>query len=162
LYGWTTADAVGRNAHELLQTIFPEPFDQVYEKLLRTGRWEGELVHTTRDGPRIVAVSRWSLQHDEQGNPTAILETKNNVTERRKAEEELRKQAELLSLAHDAIIVRDPESGVTFWNPGAEKIYGWTTVEAMGKVTHELLQTKFPVSREAVDLALQEQGEWEG
>jgi PAS domain S-box-containing protein len=85
-----------------------------------------------------------------------------DISDRKKAEQELRKQAELLSLAHDAIIVRDPESRITFWNRGAEKTYAWSSTEAVGKVTHELLQTRFPVSRHAVDVALQEQGEWEG
>src|SRR4029434_9660573 len=80
----------------------------------------------------------------------------------KRAEEEVTKQAELLSLAHDAILVRDLESRVIFWNRGAENTYGWTAEEAIRRVTHELLQTRFPVSQEAVDVALQEQGEWEG
>ena len=82
--------------------------------------------------------------------------------QRKLGEEKLRESAELLGLAHDAIIVRDPESRITFWNPGAEKTYGWTAEEAIGRVSHELLQTRFPVSRRAVDVTLQEQGEWEG
>lgn len=85
-----------------------------------------------------------------------------DITDRKEAEEELRKQAELLSLANDAIIVRDSESRIIFWNLGARRAYGWTAAEAFGKVTHELLRTRFAVSREAVDIALQEEGEWEG
>ncbi len=85
-----------------------------------------------------------------------------DVTERRAAEEEIRKQAELLNLAHDAVIVRDRDSRVTFWSRGAEETYGWTAVEAFGRTTHELLQTTFRTSLEAVDAALREQGEWEG
>jgi len=91
----------------------------------------------------------------------AVIEVQ-DVTESKAAEEEVRKQAELLRLAHDAIFVRDLESRVIFWNQGAENTYGWTAEEAVGRVTHELLQTRFPISLEAVDVALQEQGEWEG
>jgi PAS domain S-box-containing protein len=91
----------------------------------------------------------------------AVIEVQ-DVTESKAAEDEVRKQAELLSLAHDAILVRDLESRVIFWNQGAENTYGWTAEAAIGRVTHELLQTRFPVSLEAVDVALQEQGEWEG
>jgi len=145
-----------------LQTIFPAPLEEINAELLRTGRWEGELVHTKRDGTKVTVGSRWSLQRDGHGRPAAILETNNDITERKRAEEEIRKQAELLSLAHDAIIVRDPESRVIFWNQGAENTYGWTAEEAIGRVTHELLQTRFPVSREAVDVAIQERGEWGG
>jgi len=91
----------------------------------------------------------------------AVIEVQ-DITESKAAEEEVRKQAELLSLAHDAIFVRDLKSRVIFWNQGAKNTYGWTAEEAMGRVTHELLRTRFPVSLEAVDVALQEQGEWEG
>ena len=82
--------------------------------------------------------------------------------QRRLDEEKLRGSAELLSLAHDAVIVRDLDSRITFWNPGAEKTYGWTAKEAVGRFSHELLQTGFPVSREATNAALVDRGEWEG
>jgi PAS domain S-box-containing protein len=85
-----------------------------------------------------------------------------DVSARKEAEEELRKQAELLSLAHDAIIVRDALGRVIFWNRGAERTYGWTAAEAFGRITHHLLQTKFAVSLETVDATLKERGEWEG
>lgn len=85
-----------------------------------------------------------------------------DITDRKKAEEELRKQAELLSLAHDAIIVRDSENRITFWNPGAEKTYGWRAAEAIGKVTHELLHTTFPEPRDHLNAILVRTGRWEG
>src|SRR5438093_10276943 len=69
-----------------------------------------------------------------------------DITAHKQAEEALRGQAELLNLAHDAIIVRDSQSIITFWNRGAERLYGWSAAEALGRVTHELLQTQFPVS----------------
>ncbi|HZX84313.1 MAG TPA: PAS domain-containing protein, partial [Reyranella sp.] len=54
LYGWRPEQAIGRKAAELLHTEFPAPFDDVMSELNRTGRWEGELVHTARDGRRLV------------------------------------------------------------------------------------------------------------
>ncbi|MBV8331069.1 MAG: PAS domain S-box protein, partial [Verrucomicrobia bacterium] len=85
-----------------------------------------------------------------------------DVTESKLAEAELRNQAQLLALAHDAIIVYDAQYRIRFWNPGAVKTYGWTDEEAIGKVAPELLQTQFPVSLQAIKAALQEHGEWEG
>ena len=84
------------------------------------------------------------------------------IAERARAEAEIRQQAELLSLAHDAVIVRDRDSRVIFWNRGAEETYGWTAREANGKATHELLQTTFPVSLDAVEAILCEQDKWAG
>jgi two-component system sensor kinase FixL len=95
-YGWTAGDAIGMHSHDLLQTVFSAPLKEINGELLRTGRWEGELVHTKRDGTQVVVASRWSLQRDEQGTPLAILETNNDITEHRRAEEALRKsQADL-------------------------------------------------------------------
>src|SRR5256885_6349511 len=68
----------------------------------------------------------------------------------------------LIELALDAIIVRDPESRILFWNRGAQKLYGWTTQQALGHVTHVLLQTAFPASREALDGLLANGEHWEG
>ena len=59
--------------------------------------------------------------------------------------------AELIALAHDAIIVRTPESIITSWNQGAERMYGWTEQEAIGQESHALLQTCFPYSRDVTD-----------
>ena len=90
LYGWTREEAIGQVTHKLMQTIFPVPLAEINTELRRTGRWEGELVHMKRDGTQVVVASRWSLQVDELGNPAAILETNNDITERRQAEEALR------------------------------------------------------------------------
>jgi PAS domain S-box-containing protein len=91
LYGWTEEQAMGKHSHELLQTDFPIPIAEVRAELLGTGRWEGELQKTKADGSRIVVASRWSLRRDEQGRPLAILETNNDVTDRKRREEEIRK-----------------------------------------------------------------------
>jgi PAS domain S-box-containing protein len=90
LYGWTREEAVGQVTHQLTQTIFPAPLAEINAALLRTGRWEGELVHMKRDGTQVVVASRWALQRDQQGRPGAILETNNDITERQRAEAKLR------------------------------------------------------------------------
>src|SRR5918996_5669468 len=98
LYGWTSEEALGHVTHQLTRTIFPEPLDQINAKLLRAGRWEGELIHTKRDGTQVAVASRWSLQRDEQGRPSAILETNNDVTERKEAEEAVRRSRDELEI----------------------------------------------------------------
>ena len=86
-----------------------------------------------------------------------------DITERKHDEEELRLRAELLDLAHDAVIVREPvRSRVTFWNRGAEAIYGYSSAEAIDRVAHELLATVYPESSEAVEVALATDGRWVG
>ena len=58
----------------------------------------------------------------------------NDITERKRAEETLREQADIINRAHDAIIIRNFEDRrIVFWNNGAERLYGWTAAEAMGE-----------------------------
>ena len=79
------------------------------------------------------------------------------------AEREAQDRAELLDLAHDAVIVRDPAtSRITYFNREAEELYGYRSEEARGSVTHDLLATRFPQSREAVDAALLQGDRWDG
>jgi two-component system sensor kinase FixL len=100
LYGWTRDEAVGKVSHQLMQTIFPAPLEHINAELRRTGRWEGELVHSKRDGTQVIVASRWSMQQDDQGRPVATLETNNDITERKRAEEALNKtQAELVHVS---------------------------------------------------------------
>jgi PAS domain S-box-containing protein len=70
--------------------------------------------------------------------------------------------SELLDLAHDAILVRDPDNRIVYANRQATQLYGWSRGELLGQVTHDLFQTRFPVSKEAVDAALARTGWWEG
>jgi two-component system, cell cycle sensor histidine kinase and response regulator CckA len=98
MYGWTRADAVGKVAHELLLTRFPEPIEEVRRKLSAAGHWEGELQHTCRDGSVVRVLSRWALRRDAEGKPAGYLEINTDVTERRKIEEQLRHTQKLESL----------------------------------------------------------------
>jgi two-component system, LuxR family, sensor kinase FixL len=101
LYGWTSEQALGRRAHDLLKTVFPASLGQVEGEVTSAGRWEGELVHTKKDGSQVVVASRWSLQRDDRDAPVAILETNNDITARKRAEEERERLRRLeADLAH--------------------------------------------------------------
>jgi PAS domain S-box-containing protein len=89
LYGWTAEDAIGKDSQQLLHTAFGAPLEQIRAELLHVGRWEGELTRAKSDGAQVVVASRWSLQRDEQGQPVAILETSNDITERKRREDEI-------------------------------------------------------------------------
>jgi PAS domain S-box-containing protein len=95
LYGWTAAQAKGKLARELLKTVSSIPRDRIMAELLSSDRWEGELGRTKKDGTQVVVASRWSLQRDAQGTPVAALETDNDITERKRAEEERERLREL-------------------------------------------------------------------
>jgi PAS domain-containing protein len=74
--------------------------------------------------------------------------------ERRRAEERLRQLVDLLDLTHDTIFVRDMNDVITYWNHGAEELYGWTKEEAVGQVSQRLIQTICHVPREQISANL--------
>lgn len=100
LYGWARDEAIGKVSHELTRTVSPVPLKDIMGTVSRTGYWEGELVHAKRDGTTVTVASRWSLRRDADGRPLVILETNNDITERKGAEEKLqRTQTELAHVA---------------------------------------------------------------
>ena len=82
--------------------------------------------------------------------------------ERRQAEMKVREQAALLDQATDAIFARDMEQRISYWNKGAERIYGWTEQEALGKRAADLLYKEDSAQRQEIWKAVLERGEWVG
>src|SRR6266851_4126978 len=89
LYGWAAEDAIGKHSNQLLQTVFPAPLEDIQAELLSTGRWEGELKRTTAQGTTVVVAARYALRRDEQTRPVAILETSNDITQRKRRQKEI-------------------------------------------------------------------------
>lgn len=103
-----------------------------------------------------------TLLRDPAGQPQLLAAQVQNITEQRRAANQLREQAALLEIAHDAICVQDLQGHIEFWNPAAERLYGWTRDEALGahvderlfaRVSPELLQARADLLRD---------GSWHG
>jgi two-component system cell cycle sensor histidine kinase/response regulator CckA len=90
-YGWTEAEAIGKVTHTFFRTRFPLPPGDVSAKLENDGFWEGELIHTCRSGAEIVVESRQVLLRDRIGAPVRILEINRECTDRKRAEEAMRR-----------------------------------------------------------------------
>jgi PAS domain S-box-containing protein len=106
LYGWTEEEALGRTVDELLQTIYPVTPEQIDEELRRRGQWQGELIHTRKDGSTIVVTSHRAMHCNDAGQPVAILEINNDITDVKRLQESLkeadrRKDEFLATLAHE-------------------------------------------------------------
>jgi PAS domain S-box-containing protein len=107
---------------------------------------------------------RWEIRpwKDIEGRIGGILVFSEEITDRKRAEDALREQAELLDLAHDTIMVCDLDGTIRFWNHGAEEMYGYTKEEATGKTSHRLLNTVFPQPMSDIKARVVREGRWEG
>jgi PAS domain S-box-containing protein len=149
-------EVVGKKISEVIpgiQETNPELFD-LYTRVVLTGHPEKYELH-------VKPLGRWfsiSVYSHERNYLTVLFE---NITGRKQAQEQIAEQAALLDKAQDAILVRDLEGKILFWNHGAERMYGWTRQEAVGLNIGGLLYTNPKKFEEANGLAIS-QGEWHG
>jgi PAS domain S-box-containing protein len=138
LYGWSRDEALGRVTHELFSTRFPQPLAQIRAELTAKGSWQGELVHTRRDGSFVTVASSWTLQRDDSGEPVSVIEINHDITTRKRDEETLRASEERFRLIVDAVedyalLMLNPSGYIVSWNAGAERIKGYRTDEVIGR-----------------------------
>jgi PAS domain S-box-containing protein len=160
-YGWSAEDALGRVAYELLHTQFPSSFEETRAILQTQGEWEGELEHTRRDGTTITVASRWSVQRNESGEPISFLEINRDITQRKRAEEQLRNLTERLSLAtHTASIgiwELDLRTNQVVWDNTTFEIFGMPNVVSFprGEFARLVHPDDLPAVMAAVQRAIQ-------
>jgi PAS domain S-box-containing protein len=161
------AEMVGEAAERIVGSCFKSILDEK--------EWQGFTVSTRqalkndvrnsaqllrKDGTTLPVQLSFSRLANQRGRQV-ICVIATDLGDQKRAELKLREQAALLDLAPDAIVVRDMQSRILFWNRGAETIYGWSGEEALGKDSTELLKTEFFESAEAVRAQLLRQGHWE-
>lgn len=118
LYGYSQTDALGFVSHDLLKTVFPKSLDAIKAALKRDGQWCGELIHSHKDGHKIVVESLMKLVH--QGNRLIVLETNHDITEHKKAEEALFRSKQLLenvfSAMNEGVVILDSVGNIIDFN----------------------------------------------
>jgi diguanylate cyclase (GGDEF)-like protein/PAS domain S-box-containing protein len=124
-------------------------------------RWSDEYRFIRKDGSIANVLDRGFIIRDSEGKATRIMGAMVDLTERREADARLREQASLLDKAKDAIVVRGLDNRVHYWNKGAERLYGWTAEEAIGRSVEELLYED-PTELHNATRRVIELGEWSG
>jgi len=164
LFGYSRAQLV----NQPIETLIPERF---------RGKHRGYQEAFSADPKsRFMGVGRdlYGLRQDGSEFPVEIglnpVETPDDhmvmafiidITERKRAARKMQEQAALLDITADAIFVRDMRHEIIYWNRGAERLYGWSSVEAIGKNADDLLGTHAPDLMRAYEIVL-EKGEWIG
>ncbi len=109
-YGWLQKEAMGRFIDGVLQTRFPKPKDEISRDIIDTGGWQGEVIHTNRDGKEVFVESRQTLLRDGKGRPLRVLEINRDISERKRAEEFNREsEARLKYLSSQLLVAQEQE-----------------------------------------------------
>ena len=99
---------------------------------------------------------------DNEGTEIGFMDVVRDIKERKKSEETLKKQAQLINLSPHPIIVKKIDDTITFWSQGAQDLYGWTKEEAVGQKSRDLLKTEFPEPYEKIISQIKKTGCWSG
>jgi PAS domain S-box-containing protein len=162
--GYEAEEVMGKNF-----SIFYSAEDQSNGKpkkqlkaALDRGQVEDEGYRVRKNGQRYWANVIMTPVFDENKKLRGFAKVTRDMTERKEAQQALQAQAHVMNLVNDSVVMRDLNDRITYWNQGAQRVYGWAALEVLGKATHEVLKTQFPTSQVAVQKQLMSEEHWEG
>ena|GEM_PF-538825 len=166
--GYSEQEIIGKNWFD---TFIPERIrDEVrttFIKLIdgeaRPVEFFENLVLTKSGEERLIAWHNAVLR-DTAGNIIGTLSSGEDITERERAEEQLRFQTTVLSQVNDAVIAFDNKHSIIYWNDGAQRLYGWTSGEVLGRQVEEVTRHRWlkPEDEKEADSSLESTGSWRG
>jgi PAS domain S-box-containing protein len=165
MYGYTAEEAVGK---PITLIIPPERRSEQEEILSKVKKGihinHFETVRLRKDGRRVTISLTISPIKDTSGNLLGASKIARDITEQKKAEEQLHFHAAIIQSIHDAVIGTDADIRIISWNQGAQDLYGWKESEALGKLARDFLPTAFlsPQDEQEWQEALSSKGYWTG
>lgn len=167
IYGFAAKDIIGKSANIIIPPEARKEEEMVLEKIRNKVSVKArESIRLTKDGRKIWVSITSSPVFDRNGNVIGLSTIARDITKNKETDLQIKEQAELLRLSHDAIIVqehdRNHKNKINYWNNGAVALYGYSQKEAVGKIATELLKTIFPLSIDEIHNFIMKNKFWEG
>jgi diguanylate cyclase (GGDEF)-like protein/PAS domain S-box-containing protein len=148
LYGWTSEEAVGRSAKDLVVPDDAQAAERLVLELRREGRWDGEIAVRHKDGSAFTAYVRNRLILDENGSPSAIVGVAVDISARVAAETELLQSRNYVQAVTecigDGLFTLDVDGRLTYANRSAEAMLGWPDGELLGQAIGDAIYALRP------------------
>jgi PAS domain S-box-containing protein len=150
--------------HRIINSAYhPKEFIRNLWTTIGSGKvWKGELRNLAKDGSIYWVDTTIVPFLNSEGKPYQYVAIRHDITARKVGEEKIRQQAELLDQAQDAILVRSLDETIVYWNKSAERLYGWSAEEAIGRNARDLLFKEVPHEFAEAQAELSQHGEWRG
>ncbi len=159
--GLSSNHFIGRKDDAIFYREEANHLSEIKHQVMESGTGARHQVSLTVNGEIICYDLTIHPVYDQADKLIGIYGVALDITDYKQLEQRLRQHTALMDFSHDAIIIRDLDSHIVHWNKGCEKLYGWTADEAIGQITHSLLQTQFPDSMADTHKALIQSGYWE-
>jgi len=163
LFGYSEDEALGQPITLIMPRDRLDEETRIIESLRRGERIEHfETIRRRKDGSLVAISLTVSPLRDSSGKVVGASKVARDIGGRLRTERALAEQARLLNLTNDAVIIRDTSDRITYWNRGASEMYGYSSEEAIGSVSHDLFQTVFPEPLDVIEATLKRCGRWSG
>ncbi|MEW6084129.1 MAG: PAS domain S-box protein [Chloroflexota bacterium] len=147
MFEFTREEVIGHTSTELKMWT-PEERNKLIDEQIRSGGLQDFELQARSKSGRIVNLLFSSKPIELAGEPHHIT-TMIDITERKRAEEQIKFQARLLAQVNDAVIATDENRIITYWNRAAEELHGWSADEAIGRSTNEVARADFSEAQRA-------------
>lgn len=160
LYGYKKEEVIGKSLKQFVGGAILNDSGTIADRLTDKKLWRGEVEHITKQGTKIQLLLTIASVADEDSLTTDFVLQLRDITERKALEKQLQIFTEealrqsnqmrrlIMDSALDAIICIDITSSITFWNPQAEKIFGWTQEDIIGKKLQTIIPDQFKKGHE--------------
>ena len=161
MFGYSAAEIIGRSTNVLFPSDRVKEADEAVARANQGERSPLETICLRKDGRQLEVSIAVTPLRSKSGQIIGASKILRDVTEYNRVKHQIEEQKALLDKTQDAIVIFEPEGRILYWNKGAERIYGWTADEAVGRFVGEFIHSDLHKFRDVNKLVM-DTGEWSG